>query len=79
MDKQIIENCRKNGEAIYNNGVKVLSLLCESVTLISGIVCEYDTLFDGSVIVYFGGNSSMNRNVTEAVDYLNSMIKSFYL
>jgi hypothetical protein len=78
MNQQIIENCKKNGNTIYANAMKVLSLLCESVTLMSEIDCEYDTLFDGSVVVYFDYDSKMTRNVNEAIDYLNSLIKSFY-
>lgn len=78
MNKDYLENARKNGNEINCNIVKILECLTKNISLIMGTECKYDLLYNGSCNITIGLESFYKNNVYDTIKWLNDILNSLY-
>ena len=79
MNETYLKNARHNGTKINENTNQILASLCEIIFLITEKECNFDILFDGSVIVIREGEENQRYSTcTDAIRALSNIIDTLY-
>ena len=74
-----LKNARHNGTKINENTNQILASLCEIIFLITEKECNYDILFNGSVIIIREGEENQRYDTcTDAIRALSNIIDTLY-
>ena len=63
---------------LYQDGITILKAFTNSISILSGQKCIYDTFYNGDCAIFLDGEKCFYGTAKETYNWLNDKVESYY-